>query len=171
MPERQDMVPLEVAVRQIESAREYTLTLLEDLHDDQWFVQPVPDQSHIAWQVGHITMAQYALTLLRIRGKEPDDQGFITNSFFKFFKKGSTPQPREAGPSADEIRLTFRAVYDRAMVEMPDYSPDVLGESLPAPYFATPTKLGSLLFASHHELLHAGQIGLLRRLLGKAPVR
>jgi hypothetical protein len=35
----------------------------------------------------------------------------------------------------------------------------------------TPTRLGALLFSSHHEMLHAGQIGVLRRLLGKAPVR
>jgi hypothetical protein len=34
-----------------------------------------------------------------------------------------------------------------------------------------PNKLGALLMASHHEFLHAGQIGLLRRLLGKVPVR
>lgn len=167
----QDMLSLEVAVRQIEFARSYTWTLLEDLDDEEWFVRPVPDQSHIAWQVGHITMAQYALTLLRIRGKEPEDQDFITNSFFKFFKKGSSAQPSDTGPSLSDIRSTFQAVYDRAMMEMPNYSLDLLDESLPAPFFATPTKLGSMLFASHHELLHAGQIGLIRRLLGKPPVR
>jgi hypothetical protein len=39
------------------------------------------------------------------------------------------------------------------------------------PYAAFATKFGGLLFCSHHEMLHAGQIGLLRRLIGKAPVR
>ena len=81
------MKPSEIALRQLESARAYTWTLLEDLDDDQWFEQPGEMVSHIAWQVGHITMSQYALTLLRIRGKEPEDQEFITNAFFKFFKK------------------------------------------------------------------------------------
>ena len=33
------------------------------------------------------------------------------------------------------------------------------------------TKLGALFFCSVHEMMHAGQIGLLRRLLGKSPLR
>ena len=32
-------------------------------------------------------------------------------------------------------------------------------------------QLGSLLMASHHEMLHAGQLGLLRRMLGNQPIR
>jgi hypothetical protein len=39
------------------------------------------------------------------------------------------------------------------------------------PFAGFPTKFGSLLFCSHHEMLHAGQIGLLRRLTGKLPIR
>jgi hypothetical protein len=31
--------------------------------------------------------------------------------------------------------------------------------------------LDALLFSSKHEMLHAGQIGLLRRLFGKQPLR
>ena len=165
------MKPLEIAIRQVESARAYTWTLLEDLDDDEWFEQADGMISHIAWEIGHITMAQYALTLLRIRGKEPEDQEFITNTFFKFFKKGSKAQSRELGPSIDEIKRTFQAVYDRAMLELPGYSDELLAESLPAPTFGPPTKLGSILLASHHEMLHTGKIGVLRRQLGKSPVR
>ena len=32
------------------------------------------------------------------------------------------------------------------------------------------TKLDSLFWCAHHEMLHAGQIGLVRRLLGQAPL-
>lgn len=44
-----------------------------------------------------------------------------------------------------------------------------------APVSATPlplakTKMESLLWCAHHEMLHAGQIGLLRRQLGYAPL-
>jgi len=39
------------------------------------------------------------------------------------------------------------------------------------PYAVHANKLGGLIFCSHHEMLHAGQIGLLRRLLGKQPLR
>ena len=166
-----DVNPLGIAIRQIESARAYTWTLIGDLADDEWFTQVAGMPSHIAWEVGHIAMAQYALSLLRVRGKEPEDQEFMANSFFKYFKKGSIAQPEASGPSLDEIKQTFQAVFDRTKLELPGFSPDLLSESLPEPYFGTPTKLGSILFASHHEMLHAGHIGVLRRLLGKPPVR
>jgi hypothetical protein len=39
------------------------------------------------------------------------------------------------------------------------------------PYAGYPTKLGALLFCPLHEMIHAGQIGLLRRLMGKPPIR
>jgi len=38
----------------------------------------------------------------------------------------------------------------------------------PHPLFKT--KLESLFWCAHHEMLHAGQIGLVRRLLGEAPL-
>ena len=44
-------------------------------------------------------------------------------------------------------------------------------EPVEMPYAVHANKLGCLLFCSHHEMLHAGQLGLLRRLLGKEPIR
>ena len=64
---------LEIAVRRIETAREYTETLLEGLTDEDWFWQPEGLTTHIAWQVGHLAMAQYGLTLFRQRGRQPID--------------------------------------------------------------------------------------------------
>jgi hypothetical protein len=54
---------------------------------------------------------------------------------------------------------------------MSKYEEATLSEPVDMPYTAYATKLGALLFCSHHEMIHAGQIGLIRRLLGKAPVR
>ncbi len=83
---------LEIAIRQIEFARSYTQQLLADLQPAEWFQQPAEGISHVAWQVGHLAMAQYALTMLRIRGKEPDDPQIIGKTFFRLFQKGSVPQ-------------------------------------------------------------------------------
>jgi hypothetical protein len=162
----------ELARQQIQAAREYTLTLLEGLDDEQWTRQVAGYPSHIAWQVGHIAMAQYGLTVLRMRGKEPEDQQVISNDFFKAFKKGSQPAaPGENQPTVAEIRQVFTDVHALAMKLIPTYSEELLAEPLPAPYMVFPNKLGSLLMCPAHEMLHAGQIGLLRRALGKEPVR
>jgi hypothetical protein len=39
------------------------------------------------------------------------------------------------------------------------------------PYAVHPQKIGALMFCPIHESLHSGQIGLIRRLLGKNPIR
>lgn len=162
---------LALAIDQIQFARDYTLQLLEDVRDEEWFAQP-QGVTHLAWQMGHLAMAQYALTLLRIRGKLTEDRELMSNQFFRLFQKGTEPNSDpQAYPPVSEIRATLDAVHAQALKEMPAYDPAVLAESLPAPYALTPTKLGSLYFCSAHEMLHAGQIGLVRRLLGKAPLR
>ena len=64
---------LEMAIRQIEFARQYTERLLVDLTDEEWLRQPAGAATHIAWQVGHLAMAQYGLCLFRIRGRREID--------------------------------------------------------------------------------------------------
>lgn len=163
---------LEIAIKNLEFARKYTHSLLEDFADDEWFRQPADGVTHLAWQVGHLAMAEYALTMIRIRGKEPADADFISSDFFKQFKKGSSPQTvadNYSDPS--EIRLVFEQVHKHALAELAGYSDEELDVSLPEPHAVFDTKLGSVFFCSSHEMMHAGQIGLLRRLLGKNPVR
>ena len=163
---------LDMAVAQIQFAREYTLSLLNDIPQEEWFLQPANGVSHIAWQVGHLAMAQYGLCLFRMRGRQPVDTELMSSSFRKKFSKGTTPDPDPAAnPAPEEIRAVLDRVYEQAMRELPQFNEQQLDEPLEAPFAAFPTKLGGLLFCSHHEMLHAGQIGLLRRLLGKPPVR
>ncbi|MEX0820459.1 MAG: DinB family protein [Pirellulaceae bacterium] len=167
-----DDTQLELARKQIEFARSYTKTLLAEIELDEWFAIPDGCVSHIAWQVGHLAMAQYGLCLFRIRGRQPIDTELMSGAFRKKYSKGTTPDPDPANnPSPDEIMQVFERVDAQTMTEMLGYDAATLGESVDMPYTAYGTKLGALLFCSHHEMLHAGQIGLLRRLLGKSPVR
>jgi uncharacterized damage-inducible protein DinB len=163
---------LDIARRQIEYARAYTLGLLEDVDDDDWFRQPAEGVTHIAWQVGHLAMAQYALLMLRLRGKEPEDGQVISADFFRLFQKGTTPQADpSAYPEPRGIRAVLGRVHQRALEELSSYTDDQLDVKLPEPHAVFDTKMGSVFFCSVHEMLHAGQIGLLRRLLGYGPVR
>lgn len=162
---------LEIARQQIDFAHRYTLSLLEGLQDADWLWQPVPNVTHIAWQVGHIAMAQYGLTMIRIRGKEPDDEQFIPSTFFKVFKKGSSPTVGAGGYSPQEILAVYQAVHAKTLEELGRYTDEELDVKLPEPHAVFDTKMGSLYFCSTHEMLHAGQIGLVRRLMGHAPLR
>ena len=163
---------VELVRKQIDFARNYTLTLLKDVHERDWFCMPAGVATHLAWQVGHLAMAQYMLTLFRLRGKTPEDATLVPKSVLKPFAKGTTPVADPAQyPPVDEILQVFHAVHARVMEELPNYREEDLTDTVVEPYAVYNTKLGSLLLCSHHEMVHAGQIGLLRRLLGKAPVR
>lgn len=163
---------LDVTVGQIRFAREYTLSLLDGLSDDEWFQIPVGGVSHVAWQVGHLAMAQYGLCLFRMRGRAEIDSALMSSSFRKKFSKGTLPETDSSRyPSAQEIRNVFERVSDQVMIELPAVTDTQLAEAVDMPFAVYPNKLGGLLFCSHHEMLHAGQIGLIRRQLGKSPVR
>jgi hypothetical protein len=163
---------LQLSIQQIEFARGYTSSLLEDIADDQWFVQPAGAQTHVAWQVGHLAMAEYGLCLFRLRGRRPEDLDLMTGRFRKQFSRGSRPDPDSANnPRPAEIRDVLARVHEQAMNELAGYSEDDLQDPIDEPYAVFANKLGAVLFCSSHEMLHAGQIGILRRLLGKSPIR
>ena len=75
------------------------------------------------------------------------------------------------GEAKEPLRVAFDRVHEQSLREMATFTADQLEWAADMPYAVYPTNLGSLLFCSHHEMIHAGQIGLLRRLLGRAPIR
>ncbi len=163
---------LEIAQRQIEFARNYTLGLLEDIGPDQWFSMPTGAPTHLAWQVGHLAMAEYGLVLFRQRGRQPVDTELMNSSFRKRFSRGSTVSSDAADyPEPAAIREVLEKVHAQAMKELPALDPSNLDNEVDMPYAGYPTNYGALLFCAHHEMLHAGQIGLFRRLLNKDPLR
>ena len=164
---------LALALHQIQFARQYTLSLLDGIEPAEWFAMPGGSPTHLAWQVGHLAMAQYGLCLFRIRGRQEIDTELMSGSFRKQFSRGTTPNADPAQcPPPEEIRATFDRVYEQVLKELPGVDEATLADPVEMPFVAGyPNKLGALLFSSHHEMLHAGQMGLLRRLLGKGPVR
>lgn len=163
---------LELAISQIEFARKYVLQLIEDIPDSDWFLEVSSCPTHLAWQVGHLAMAQYALTMLRIRGKEREDEKILSKKFFRSFQKGTTPTfDRAEYPDVTEIRATLQRVHEISLCELESQTDESLDVPLPEPHAVFSTKLGSIFFCSAHEMLHAGQIGLWRRMSGREPVR
>ena len=165
---------LAVALRKIEFTRNYTMTSLEDLSTDDWFWVPENPHdyvTHIAWQVGHIAMSEYGLTLFRQRGRKLEDAELMSGKFRKLFLKGSTPKrDREAYPAPDEILEVLDKVHQQMRAEIGTFE-EMLDEESGPPHAAYATKYGALLFAPDHEMLHAGQIGMLRRMMGKPAMR
>lgn len=162
----------ELALGQIQSAREYLLGMVADLDGAEWFAMPGGIATHAAWQLGHLAMAEYGLCLFRQRGRSPADLDLMPSVFRKQFQRGSRPNPDPtANPTPAEIRTVLDRVHGQVLAELPTFTDEQLLQLAEMPYAGSPTRFGALLFCAHHEMLHAGQIGMLRRLLGKAPIR
>lgn len=165
------MTDLERAARQIEFAHDYTLRLLEDIDPADWFRIPAAGVSHVAWQMGHLTFAAYRLGLVRIRGQAPMDKALISDEFLKVFAPTTSPvADPSAYPTPEAIRAAFDRVHTRVQLELPGHDTARLAEPLDPPHPRAKTKLDSLFWCAAHEMMHAGQIGLLRRQLGHKPL-
>jgi uncharacterized damage-inducible protein DinB len=163
---------LVAAVReQIVFARNYTTKLIDHVPAEEWFRQPAEGVSHVAWQLGHLAMAQYRLALERIRGRRPGDEELISDAFLAHFGRESVPDPNASrNPSVAEIRAVFTRVHQAVLDELLDLRDATLDEPVLKSHSLCKTKRESLLWCVSHEMMHAGQIGLLRRLLGRAPL-
>lgn len=159
------------ALDQIVFSREYTVRLLDSTPVEDWFRQPAGGVTHIAWQVGHLAMAEYRLALERIRGANPEDAELIPSSFLKSFGKDSLPEAAPGRyPAPAEIRAVFDRVHEQVVRELRYLDEAELDKPVLKPHAIVKTKGWALLWCAHHEMLHAGQIGLLRRLLGHSPL-
>ena len=54
---------LQLAIQQLEFARGYVLATLEGVEEADWFAMPAGCPTHLAWQLGHLAMAEYGLCL------------------------------------------------------------------------------------------------------------
>jgi len=160
------------AINRLKFSRLYTKRFLEGLSDDEWFWCPSELSTHIAWQVGHVAVSQYNLCLRRVRGRTAADEALISDRFIDVFKLGSTPDPSPANnPSLAEIRRVFDAVQERAIAELTMRNDAELNVPVEQPHPVFKTRLEAVEYAPQHELVHAGQIALLRRMMGKPPLR
>lgn len=165
------MSRLQFAIDQIVFSRNYTLGLLAQTPEAEWFHVPQGGVSHVGWQVAHLTFAEYRLALWRIRGALPQDRELMSDDFIRMFGVNSVPDPNGSGqPSPAEIRATFDRVHQRVLHELAGLPEGALDEPVPHPHPFAKTKFLALIWCAQHELVHAGQIGLLRRQLGHPPL-
>lgn len=160
---------LALALEEMEAARQYTKELLAGLAPDDWFRMPAPAVSHIAWQVGHLTVSQRRLCRAFLREAPPEDIQFF-EKYRPLFGRDSVPQA-DPGlyPAPAELRAMFDEVHAAAIAELRDFPEADLDSPVLARHRFLKTKRQALFWVSRHEMLHAGQIGLLRRLLGLRP--
>jgi hypothetical protein len=159
---------LEFARQQIVASRQYTQKLLDLTPKNLWFTIPQGIGTHIAWQVGHLAMAQFRLCIYFVRPVLPEDEAVISDEFMAYFRKGTQPcHDSSAYPPLQEICGTFDAMHEHVLSQWWRYDEIAMNENARVhPHLIVTSRLDALTWAARHEMVHAGQISLIRRLLG-----
>ena len=163
---------IEFALRQIETSRMDTLKLLADLDDPDWLHQPFAGANHIVWQVGHLTVAEYGLTIGEVLGRSVRESPCFSIHFRGLFKRGSTLRPDASlYPTPAEMRGALNQTHLHVMHELRRISDKQLDDPCEFGHPLANTKLEALHLCARHEAIHAGQIAMIRRSLSKPPIR
>ena len=166
------MSRLEFALNAVRFARGYTNGLLDAVPEENWRRMPEPGVTHVAWQVGHLAWAQYRLIFGRVLAGRCEAPALIPAEYSELFGKGSRPNSDASQyPGNAEIRSVFDSVHGAVLKHAATIPDSVLDEPSAPPHPAFTDKFGALLWSARHELVHAGQIALLRRLFGLPPLR
>lgn len=151
----------------LQQVRAYANDMLSHVDESLWFRQPTEGINHVAWQVGHMAIAQYSLCVKRIRDVSESDEFLDFAEYNRLFGKGSEPSPSEHDyPTPAEIRGVFDQVHALVAQSATTWTKEILESPANTPHPMFTTKAGSLRFSAKHEMLHVGQIGLLRRQMG-----
>ena len=162
------------ALAQVRWMRQYGMQLIESVPHELWYTIAPGMSTHLAWQVGHMSVAQYGLMLFRQRGRTESDMELMPGWLRKNFGRGSQPStdPTDSkNPTPASLLERFTAIHAESCATAEQLTYATLMEPIDMPYAAYPNKLGALLFCPLHESVHIGQIGVLRRGLGLDPLR
>ena len=166
------MTNAELLADQLDGTREWTLKLLADLKGDDWTSQPAAGLAHPVWLCGHVACSQHLLIHVRCLGG-----GVLDESFTKHFPIGGPVRSaKEHGyPPVATVLATMEEVHRKTLAAVRGMSDALLaepafgGDGKPHPHYKD--KAGAVAHCNRHEAFHAGQLAMIRRLLGKSFLR
>lgn len=166
------MTIAEYLAEQLDGTRAWTLKLIADLKGDDWTFQPGAGLGHALWACGHLAGAQHLLVHVRALGKP-----FLDGSFDKHFPIGGPVKSAKEHeyPSVQTVLSTMADVHARTLAAIRGMGDALLaepafgGDGKPHPHYHD--KCSLVAHCNRHEAFHAGQLALIRRLLGKAFLR
>lgn len=153
-------------LRAMDFARGMTLRYLEDIPDDKWCHQPIPNANHACWVVGHLAHSDnFFRTALAGRDSK------VPEAWNGLFGMGSTATDDPSRyPSPAELRDMLASQRDDLKTWLASLSSEQAGKALEGDWVQFAPDLGSLPGSiACHESVHAGQLTLVRKSLGLSP--
>lgn len=157
----------DVLLEMLRTSRFVMTSYLSDLSDEDLFVRPAPAAHTAAWQLGHLIVSERRM----IEAVAPGHGVVLPNGFEQAHPKDAGLEEPAVGFSKSEYEGLMQQQRAKTLQALELFSAEAL--SAPAPEFmrAYAAKVGSV-FATvaSHELMHGGQIAVIRRALEKPVV-
>jgi hypothetical protein len=134
---------------------------LSDLSDADLLVRPTPAANHIAWQLGHLIIAEVNFFLPKVPGAKPAP---LPAGFAEQHSK-DTINSDSGFMTKDEYLKLFNSVRAATLATVDQLSDADLDKDSGWQMASTVGKV--LLFIASHDMMHAGQFTVVRRKLGK----
>ena len=147
-------------------ARQATLAFLDDLPEDKLCYSPIPDGNHAMWLIGHITVTDDTVRHGLGGGTAKCPEGWTD-----LFGAGSAPAPDPGKyPSVAEMREHLNARREDLIAWFRSMDHTKLTEALPEDSLRfAPNYAGLMASLAFHEGLHAGQLRVITKSLGRPP--
>ena len=153
-------------VAQLDKSRTFTLGLADDFEGDQLVHQVFEGSNHCLWILGHLAVTDNAVI-----GQIDPAKSIALEGYWGTVGMGSTPVPDASQyPTRDDL-LAVLAERRAVLLELVSGLTDAdLDRATTGPFADFAPTIGELLrMVGWHEVMHAGQLSVVRRSLGFAP--
>lgn len=162
----------EVLAGQLRRTREWTLLLLDGLNGDDWMFQAKPGMQHALWLCGHFAGAQELLVFQRCLNTSVLDPDFRAHFAIGADVKSATEHDWPSPSLVLQKMAEMQAATEKAVAGMDDAflaEPAMGKDGTRHPHYDN--KLEAISHLARHEAFHAGQLAMIRRLVGKSFLR
>lgn len=160
------MQAIELLTGALKGSEGVLLGFLSDLSDADLLVRPVAGANHVAWQIGHLILAERFLVGEQLSGVEypPLPGGFEA----RHGKESAASVETTGWLTKAEYERLFRETRAATIAAASKLTVADLDRPTQGRMAAKAPKVGNLiLMLSNHDMMHAGQFSVVRRKQGK----
>jgi len=154
-------------VRELKSTQRFAGWYIEDLTDEELLVRPVPGANHIAWQLGHLILAEQSM--IGAQGLAGVTLPELPAGFREQHAKDKAADTSNTGYATRSQYLDlFRKTRKATIAGLEALSDAELERPSKGEMAKNAPQLADMfLLQANHTLLHVGQFTIVRRKLGK----
>jgi hypothetical protein len=161
------MTPNDVIAGGYRSAKGLLHRFADDLSPSELLHQPTPGSNSAAWIIGHLALSvRRAAERIGVSDLPPIPEGFVE----RFSQTGKPAEDQSGLGDPTGLLPLFDAHLDTLLAAIEGVPPERMAEPPPQARPFVTNFAEALLFGSLHVAVHAGQLSMIRRSLGKPPV-